>query len=98
MGVVADFASAPKDVWPGVLPGVRAAGVEVDAGELVRGVWWYACVRGRSRVELGYCPEDPGREVIVCSSALRFWRRPVGMWRLYRAVRRAVSAAGGKPA
>jgi hypothetical protein len=98
MGAVADFARVPEDVWPAVLPCVRARGVEVEAGELERGVWWYGCIRGRSRVELGYSPESPGRGVVLYSSALRFWRRPVGMWRLFRDVRWAVRTAGGKPA
>ena len=94
--VVADFALVPAEVWPAVLPRIRAASIEVDAGALERGVWWYACTRGEARVELGYCP-DPG-EVWVYSRARRFWGRPVSMYRLYRDVRRAVIAAGGKPA
>jgi hypothetical protein len=98
MGVVADFASASEDVWPAVLPCIRARGVEVGVGEWERGIWWYDCIRGRSHVGLAYSPKDRGCEVTVYSSALRFWRRPVGMWRLFRDVRRAVLTAGGKPA
>ena len=95
MGVIADFASVPEAVWPTVLPCVHASGVEVEAGEWERGIWWYGCTRGRSRVELGYSAADRGYEVIVYSPALRFWRRPVGMWQLIRDVRRAVLTAGG---
>ena len=98
MGVVASFASVPGDVWPAVLPRVRAAGVEVECGQLERGIWWYACVRGRSCVQLGYCPEDHGREVVIYSTDLRFLRSPLSMWRLFRDVRRAVLAVGGKRA
>jgi hypothetical protein len=32
MGVIADFASLPRDVWPVVLPSVQAAGIAVDGG------------------------------------------------------------------
>jgi hypothetical protein len=96
MGVVADFASVPEDVWLAVLPYIRARGVEVEAGEWERGIWWYDCIRGRCSVGLTYSPKDRGCEVIVYSSALRFWPRPLGMWRLFRDVRRAVLTAGGK--
>jgi len=98
MGVVADFASVAEDVWPAVLPCIRARGVEVEAGKWERGVWWYGCIRGRCSVGLTYSPKDRGCEVIVYSSARRLWQRPVGMWRLFRDVRRAVLTAGGKPA
>lgn len=95
MGAMADFASVPQDAWPQVLTGVRLAGVAVDAGERERGIEWRACVRGPARVELGYCPADPGRELILYAPVLRFWRRPLSMGRLFGAVRRAVIAAGG---
>ena len=98
MGAVADFTSVPDAIWPAVLPCVRAAGIAVQGGERERGITWYTCARGMSRVALGYSPQDGGREVVVYALALRFWRRPLGMWRLFRDVRRAVRAAGGKSA
>jgi hypothetical protein len=98
MGAIAEIASVPEDVWPAVLPSIRAAGIEVTDGEWERRVWWYDCSRGPSRVGLAYCPEERGCELVVYCAARHFWRRPVGMWLLLREVRRAVLAAGGKPA
>ena len=94
MGVVADFVSMPEDAWPAALARVSAAGIEVRDEGPERGVAWYSCSRGACRVGLGYCPGDGGREVTVYGPALRFWRRPLGMWRLYRDVRRALRAGG----
>ena len=98
MGVVADFTSVPADVWPTVLTGIRAGGIAVEGGELDRGSELFQCVRGRCCVTLAYSHGDGGREVCLWCSAVRFWRRPLGMWRLCRDVRRAVLAVGGQPA
>ena len=97
MGVVATWLSVPADVWPAVLPRIRAAGVAVGSAEPDGATTWYACAREPCRVELGYSPEDAGRQVILYTSVRRCWRRPVGMWRLLRDVGGAVRAAGGKP-
>lgn len=96
MDAMADFASVSQDAWPHVLAAVRLAGVAIDIGECDQGIQWHACVRGHARVELGYCPQDPGRELVVYAPTLRFWRRPLSMGRLFGDVRRAVLAAGGK--
>jgi hypothetical protein len=63
--------------------------IEVCDEGTERGVMWYSCRRGACRVGLGYDPGDGGREVMVYGPALWFWRRPLGMYRLYRDVRRA---------
>lgn len=94
MGVVADFVNVPADAWPAALSRVSAAGVEIREEGAEGGVTWYTCVRGACRVGLGYCPDDVGREATVYTPALRFWRRPLGMWRLSRDVRQALRAVG----
>jgi hypothetical protein len=96
MGVVTGFARMPADVWPAVLPRIRAAGITVEDHGLERGLWWYTCTRGPCWVGLGYDPEDHGQELIVYCPAARVWWRPLGTWRLLRDVRRAVQEAGGQ--
>lgn len=89
MGVVADFVSVPVGAWPAALARLGAEDIEVRDEGTERGVTWYSCQRGACRVGLGYYPGDGGREVAMYGPALRFWRRPLGMYRLYRDVRRA---------
>jgi hypothetical protein len=96
VGVVADFVNVPADAWSAALSRVSAAGVEVREEGAEGGVMWYSCVRGACRVGLAYCPDDAGREATVYGPALRFWRRPLGMWRLSRVVRRALCSEGGR--
>jgi hypothetical protein len=92
MGVVADFMRVPEDAWPTALSRLRAAGIEVRDEGTERGVTWYSCRRGACCIGLGYGPGPGGPEVTVYGPALRFWRRPLGMYRLYRDVRRALLA------
>jgi len=92
MGVVADSVRVSEDAWPPALSRVAAAGIEVRDEGSERGVAWYSCGRGACRVGLACRPGDGGREVTVYCPARRFWRRPLGMWRLYRDVRRALRA------
>jgi hypothetical protein len=94
MGLVADFASVSAELWPAVLPAIRAAGIDIQDNGMERGGWWYTCVQGPARVELAYFPDDKGREVCVYCSAHRFWRRPWAMWRLLREVWKAILATG----
>ena len=98
MGVVADFTSVSPGVWPAVLPAIRATGAEVTEEGPARGIWWFACSRGPARVGLAWCPEDRGSEVSVYCPARRFWRHPIGMWRLFRDVRRAVRSVARRGA
>ncbi len=95
MGVAADFATVPADRWPAVLARIRASGVEITAGAQEDDVRWYSCVRGGCTVELACDAGAHVREVVLYAPAVRCWRRPVGMWRLLRDVRRALLAAGG---
>lgn len=97
MGVVANFLSVPADVWPAVVPRLRADGITVESEGFERGGWYATCVRGRCRVGLDYTAAEVGREVCVYCPELRCWRRPFGTRRLFRDVRRAVIAAGGRP-
>jgi hypothetical protein len=98
VGVAADWEHVPEEIWPGVLPSVRAAGIEVDDGEPEQSMVWFTCTRGPCRVHLGYAPDDRGREVVVYSPGRAFWWRPLAMRRLFADVVRAVEAAGGRPA
>src|SRR5262245_21831317 len=98
MGAVAGFAVLPADRWQSALSEIAAAGVEVCDEGKDRGLQWYRCVRGACSIGLGFgVVVPPGSEVGVCvySPARRWWRRPVGMWRLSRDVWRAVQHAGG---
>jgi hypothetical protein len=88
VGVVAEVVSMPEGAWPAALSRVSAAGIEVHDEGSEPGVAWYSCRRGACRVGLAYCPGD--REATVYAPEIRFWRRPLGMWWLYRDVRRAL--------
>lgn len=90
MGVVVDFVSVPEDAWSMTLSRLRASGIEVRDEGTERGITWYSCRRGACHIGLGYCPADGGQEVTVYGPALRFWRHPLGMCRLYWDVRRAL--------
>lgn len=94
MGVVADFVSVSEDAWSAALSRVTAAGIEVRDEGTERGGVFYNCSRGACRVGLGYYPRDGGDKVTVYAPARRFWRRPLGMYRLYRDVRLALRASG----
>ena len=93
MGVVADSVGVSEADWPAALSRVSAAGVLVTDEGSERGLSWYGCRRGNCRVGLGYCPGDGGREVTVYGPVQHFWRRPLGMWQLYRDVLRALESS-----
>jgi hypothetical protein len=94
MGVIADFASVRPDVWPAVLPAIKAAGVVIEDEAQERGGYLYLCARGSVRVTLAYFPDDRGREVCMSCPAWRAWRRPWSMYRLMRDVWRAILSTG----